>query len=76
MGFIDDVREEQASRKAPGSRCLMCETVKAWPEPDASDLAAALADRSIYSSTIITVLKSRGIEATDSQVGNHRRKHL
>jgi len=73
---MDEVREEQASRLGGGSRCLMCTTIESWTGQDARDLAEALADRTIYASTIIAALKARGVEATDNQVGNHRRKHV
>lgn len=76
MGLLAEVREAQQGKRAGGSRCRICVLIEEMPQPDAKDLAEVVADPAIFASTIIEVLRQRGIEVTDPQIGNHRRNHV
>lgn len=82
MGLLDELREAQEERGRGGTRCRVCELVAGEAElqgQDAADLEQALratGPSGITATTIIEVLKRRGVTVSDSQVGNHRRNHL
>jgi hypothetical protein len=71
----------QEGKRPGGNRCRLCELAdgpggsELGPE-DAAELAEVLADRRVYGSTVIQVLRARGVRVSDAQVGHHRRAHV
>ena len=69
MGLVDDVR---AAMTGPGVQCSIPGIFTANPEI-ADELRSVLADRSLHSTAIMRVLKSRGITIADNTLQRHRR---
>lgn len=71
MSLLEDIHDEQAeSRRGP--RCSMCVVMDSLSESDAADLSAALADSSVYATSIARALRRRGVKIKDDAVQRHR----
>lgn len=72
MGLSDEAAQVQA-RRFPGTRCTVLMVLAAMDAADADDLRQALADPTLTSPAIATVLGRRGHQITQSSVARHRR---
>lgn len=72
MGLLGEVRSAQAAHRR-GGRCSVSVAIDAMEGQDRKDLMAALADESIYGSTLSRVLKARGHRVPPEAIQRHRR---
>lgn len=67
------LEEVAAARPRKGPPCTVAVILEALNDKDAADLRTLLRDKSVFSSTIATVLERRGHLVGDSSLQRHRR---
>jgi len=72
MGFLSEAKEYQKTKKR-FSKCLAGLIADKMDEELLADYLEALADETIASTSLSTVLKRRGIEISDTTVSRHRK---
>ena len=70
MSLLEDIREESAAKGPP---CGLQPLMDSLSTADRTDLETALADQSIYGSTIAKVLRARGYSLADATLRRHRK---
>lgn len=69
MGLLDEIK----ASNVPGHECTVSMLLRTLPKADAADLGAAIADESILSTVIATVLKGHGHKVSPDVIRRHRR---
>lgn len=72
MGFLNEVSEYQRSKKR-FSKCLAGLIAEKMDAELLADYEEAMADTTIASTSLATVLKRRGIEISDTTISRHRK---
>lgn len=65
--------EHKRSLEQKAKKCLTCSGIKAQPRQRIRDFYEAMLDRSISSVTILEVLKTWNVAASETTIRNHRR---
>jgi hypothetical protein len=71
MGLLEEVRSNQEGL-SPGPRCWYVKVAEGLDPDDLKELDEALADTSIFGSTISRVLTARGFRVQETAVNRHR----
>jgi len=72
VGLLGEVREAQAAHRK-GLPCSVSVALEGLQGEDRKDFEEALADESIYGSTLSRVLKARGFVVPQESIQRHRR---
>lgn len=67
-GLLNEIQATVAAQ-----RCNTGKTLESLPEEDRLDLEKAFADATIATTTIVRVLRNRGVQVSDNGLNDHRR---